>query len=370
MTENFFCAVGELYCESPSSIDSDNFHYRVSHWQLSGKTEIEWLWIPIPKEKVLDNELSHEIRKKNQADCFVTYLLNIDDGGWERGSKAGRRGNSFVVKKGANFELVPVVPSKVTFTVSVSRNEETSSTWKILCEVSEVELVIKIPPVNKIEITSDRVSKRRRYLELLKFGNKFVIDNLNEDRVAFNLQNQEGLTLLIHDYDKLWGERINLLPANDTDQQSEIKFVVEEISNLSTNDGRIFLKAQKNFEWRGEEVNEVSLIPFPQVERQLDNCQGETIVIKNPFLVKKSSSLLDIGFSYRGEDGELSFELGYEGIKLEKAAEEKEVSEVEKAFLAIGVVTVILVVSFFFISPLTKTRNSKRENIRPRKIIL
>jgi len=112
------------------------------------------------------------------------------------------------------------------------------------------------------------------------------------------------------------------------------------------------------------------LIPFPQVERQLDNCQGETIVIKNPFLVKKSSSLLDIGFSYRGEDGELSFELGYEGIKLEKAAEEKEVSEVEKAFLAIGVVTVILVVSFFFISPLTKTRNSKRENIRPRKIIL
>jgi len=72
-----------------------------------------------------------------------------------------------------------------------------------LCEVSEVELVIKIPPVNKIEITSDRVSKRRRYLELLKFGNKFVIDNLNEDRVAFNLQNQEGLTLLIHDYDKL-----------------------------------------------------------------------------------------------------------------------------------------------------------------------
>ncbi|CAG8665980.1 1725_t:CDS:2, partial [Paraglomus occultum] len=130
---------------------------------------------------------------------------------------------------------------------------------------------------------------------------------------------QEGLTLLIHDLDELQGERMSLLPVGDTDQQPEIKFVVEEVATLSTNDGRILLKVQENFE-------------------QLNNCQGQTIVIKNPSLVKKSDSLLDIGFSYRGENGELNFERGYEGIIFEETTEEKGVGGVEKAFLVIGVV--------------------------------
>jgi hypothetical protein len=263
MTENFFCAVENEYCESP--FDKDNLHYRVSHWQGSNKTEIEWLCIP--REKVFNNEFSHEITKKNKANCFVTYLVNIDDNDWIRSTK-GRRGNSFVVKKETNFELVPVVPSKVTFTISALRGEETFSStkkWKILCEVSGVELDIKIPTVNKIEIISDSVNKYNRYLELLKFGNKFVIDGLNEDRIALNLQNQEGLTLLIHDYDKLQGERINLRPASDTDQQSEIKFVVEEICPFSINDKRFIIKAQEGFEWKEKKFNLVTLILPPQM---------------------------------------------------------------------------------------------------------
>jgi hypothetical protein len=362
MTKNFFCAVEEECVKSPLYIGE--LHYRVSHWQSSGKTEIEWLCIPIPQGEVLNNELSHKIMKKNQADCFVTYWLDIDDNHWEKATTRGKRGDSFLVKKNVNFKLVPVVPSKVTFTISAARDEEASSTWKILCKVSEVNLDTKTPRVNKIEIISDHFNKYKRYLELLKFGDKFVIDNLNEDRVAFNLQNEEGLTLLIHDLDELQGEKISLLPVNDTDQQSEIKFVVEEVLILSTQDGRIFLEAQKNFEWKGEEANKVSLIPFPENEKQLNNCQGQTIVIKNPLLVKKSNSSLDIGFSYRGEKGELNFERGYENISFEG------VGGVEKAFLAIGVVAVILVASFSFISPSTKTKKKiVNKEYKKRKIL-